>query len=71
MLATRIICKMINPPAKDQTGIFTLFIDPPPPQIYGCNAVADENAMRNYSRLHYRELPEGPSSRRIPPHLAV
>jgi hypothetical protein len=24
MLATRIICKMINPPAKDQTGIFNL-----------------------------------------------
>ncbi|SPE28576.1 hypothetical protein SBA5_670027 [Candidatus Sulfotelmatomonas gaucii] len=56
---------------RDQTGIFNLFIDPAPPQAYGCNAVADENAMRNYSRLHYREFHERPFSRRIPPQLAV
>src|ERR1017187_10419685 len=41
MIAIRIICKMINPPAKDQTGIFNLFIETPPQQIYGCNAVGD------------------------------
>src|ERR1700739_2359300 len=40
---------MISPPAKNQTGILNLFIEPPPPQIFGCNTVADENAMRNYS----------------------
>jgi hypothetical protein len=65
MIATRIICKMINPPAKDQTGSFNLFIEPPPPQIYGCIAVADENVMSNYSRLHYREFHEGPFPGRI------
>jgi hypothetical protein len=62
---------MINPPAKDQTGIFNLFIDSPPQEIYGFNALADEDAMRNYSRLHYREFNEGPFSGRIPLHLAV
>src|SRR5580658_1431967 len=60
MIATRIICKMINPPAKAQTGIFNRFIDPPPPKIYESNAGADGNAMRNYSRRHYREFQEGP-----------
>src|SRR5450755_2750049 len=65
MIATRIICKMINPPAKVQTGIFNRFIDPPPPKIYDCNAGADENAMRNYSRRHYREFQEGPCSGRF------
>src|SRR5450755_2577172 len=65
MIATRIICKMINPPAKVQTGIFNRFIDPPPPKIYDCNEGADENAMRNYSRRHYREFQEGPCSGRF------
>jgi hypothetical protein len=52
-------------------GIFNLFIDPTPPQIYSCHAVADENAMRNDSRLHYREFHEEPFLGRIPAHLAV
>src|ERR1017187_5081340 len=51
MIAIRIICKTINPPAKGQTGIFNLFIETPPQQIYECNGVAEENAMRNHSRL--------------------
>jgi hypothetical protein len=50
---------MINPPAKDQVGIFNPFIDPPSPQIYGVNAVADENAMLAYSHLHYWAFNEG------------
>jgi hypothetical protein len=33
MIATKIICRMINPPASDHTGIFNRFIDPPPPFI--------------------------------------
>src|ERR1035438_5375446 len=59
MIAIRIICKMINPPAKVQTGIFNLFIETPPQQIYECNAVAVENAMRNHSRLHFTDTHSG------------
>src|ERR1035438_8038305 len=59
MIAIRIICKTINPPAKDQTGIFNLFIETPPQQIYECNAVAEENAMRKYSRLHFTDTHSG------------
>src|ERR1017187_3442569 len=59
MIAIRIICKTINPPAKVQTGIFNLFIETPPQQIYECNAVAEENAMRNNSRLHFTDTHSG------------
>jgi hypothetical protein len=61
---------MINPPAKNQVG-FNPFIDPPSPQIYGVNAVADENAMLAYSRLHYWAFNEGSFAGRTSPHLAV
>jgi hypothetical protein len=52
MIAIRIICKMINPPAMDQAGIFNLFIESWSPQIYGYRAVAE----KRYAQLFAASL---------------
>src|ERR1039457_3095344 len=59
MIAIRIICKTINPPARDHPGIFNLFIDPQPEEIYACNTVADEDAIGNSSRHYFTDTHSG------------